>query len=137
VLHYVLSSTQGNTKTLKPWLTEPVYRKLSAGTSNADCCCCGGGFLFASHQQTASCSVGTEIRARKEDGIEFDANILELDENQIIFRFLEDGGPVIVVVYMVQQINCIRKKGEIVEVSCMVECGCGAVRCGAVGEAVG
>jgi hypothetical protein len=113
-----------------------VYRKLSAGTSNADCCYGGGGggLLFAS-LQTASFSVRAEIRARKEDGIEFDANILELDENQIIFRFLEDGGPVIVVVYMVQQINCIRKKGEIVEVSCMVECGwwvlCG---CRAAGE---
>ena len=78
---------EGNTKLLKPWLTEAVYRKLAA-----------------------------EILQRKQDGIEVDANILELDENQIILRFLEDGGPVIVVVYMVQQINCIRKKGEIVEV---------------------
>lgn len=79
----------GNTAALKPWLGEGVYNKLAA-----------------------------DIRTRKHDGIVFDTNILDIDENQIIMRFLENGGPVIVVVYMVQQINCIRnKKGEIIEVS--------------------
>jgi predicted lipid-binding transport protein (Tim44 family) len=77
----------GDTKALRPWLAEGVYNKLAA-----------------------------DIRLRKADGITFDPNILEIDENQVMMRFLEDGGPVIVVVYMVQQINCIRKKGEIVEV---------------------
>ena len=78
----------GNTSALKPWLAEGVYNKLAA-----------------------------DIRARKHDGIVFDATILDIDENQIIMRFLENGGPVIVVVYMVQQINCIRnRKGEITEV---------------------
>jgi len=34
------------------------------------------------------------------------------------FRLSENSGPVIVVVYMVQQINCIRNKaGDIIEVS--------------------
>lgn len=48
----------------------------------------------------------------------FDPNVLEVDENQIIIRLLDGEGPVIVVVYMVQQINCIKNKaGEIVEVS--------------------
>ncbi|KAJ1383319.1 hypothetical protein B484DRAFT_22466 [Ochromonadaceae sp. CCMP2298] len=48
-------------------------------------------------------------------------------------RFREDGGAVIVVVYMVQQLHCVRnKKGEILEVSvwlcCLgVLCGCVAV----------
>lgn len=78
---------QGDTKSLRPWLGEGVYNKLAA-----------------------------EIRARKGDGIKFDSNILDIEENQIVLRFLENGGPVIVVVYMVQQINCVRnKKDEIVE----------------------
>jgi len=76
----------GNTSTLKPWMGEAVYNKLAA-----------------------------DIRARKHDGITFDTNILDIDENQMILRYLENGSPVIVCVYMVQQINCIRKKGEIVE----------------------
>ena len=79
---------EGDTKALKPWLTEGVYARLSA-----------------------------EIRARKADGIVFDSNILEIDENAVVLKFLENGGAVILVVYMVQQINCIRnKKGEVVEV---------------------
>lgn len=80
---------QGNTTALKPWLGEAVYNKLAA-----------------------------DIRTRKHDGIVFDANLLDIDENQVIMRYLENGSPVIVVVYMVQQINCIRnRKGEIIEVS--------------------
>jgi len=78
----------GNTSALKPWLGEAVYNKLAA-----------------------------DIRTRKHDGIVFDTNILDIDENQILVRFLENNAPVIVVVYMVQQINCIRnRKGEIIEV---------------------
>eukprot|EP01032_Pedospumella_encystans_P021883 gene21883-24814_t len=77
----------GNTSALKPWLGEAVYNKLAA-----------------------------DIRTRKHDGIVFDTNILDIDENQILVRFLENNAPVIVVVYMVQQINCIRnRKGEIIE----------------------
>ena len=79
---------EGDTKALKPWLTEGVFARLSA-----------------------------EIRARKADGIVFDSNILEIDENAVVLKFLENGGAVILVVYMVQQINCIRnKKGEVIEV---------------------
>lgn len=82
----------GDTKALKPWLGEAVYSKLAA-----------------------------DIRARKHDGIVFDHNILEIDETQLVMKFLESGNPVIVVVYMVQQINCIRnRKGEIIEVSTAV-----------------
>ena len=79
----------GNTSALKPWLGEAVYNKLAA-----------------------------DIRTRKHDGIVFDTNILDIDENQMMVRYLENGAPVIVGVYMVQQINCIRnRKGEIIEVS--------------------
>lgn len=78
---------EGDLKTLKPWLGEAVYNKLAA-----------------------------DIRTRKNDKIVFDANILNIDENQVIMRYLDDNGPVIVCIYMVQQINCIRKNGEIIEV---------------------
>ena len=78
---------EGDSKSLKPWLTEGVFSRLSA-----------------------------EIRARKADGIVFDSNILEMDENAVILRFLENGGAVILVVYMVQQINCIRnREGTVIE----------------------
>jgi import inner membrane translocase subunit TIM44 len=79
----------GNTSALKPWLGEAVYNKLAA-----------------------------DIRTRKHDGIKFDVNVLDIDENQMILKYMESGSPVIVVVYMVQQINCIRnRKDEIIEVS--------------------
>jgi len=79
---------QGDTIFLKKWLTEGVYSKLSA-----------------------------DIRIRKQDGYIFDSNILEVDERQLILKILEDSSPVIVAVYMVQQINCIKnRQGEIVEV---------------------
>ena len=79
---------------------------------------------------------------RKADGITFDTNVLEIDENTTIIRYpdielgactcriylivvfclifvslLEGEGAVVVVIYMVQQINCIRnKEGDIIEV---------------------
>ena len=56
-----------------------------------------------------------DIKLREDDKIEFDANILDIDENQLEMKYREDIGPVVVCVYMVQQINCIRKKGEIIE----------------------
>jgi import inner membrane translocase subunit TIM44 len=80
---------RGDTAALKPWLGEAVYNKLAA-----------------------------DIRVRKTDGYVFDSNLLGIDENQMIMKLVEGGSPVIVVVYMVQQINCIKnRKGEIVEVS--------------------
>lgn len=40
---------------------------------------------------------------------------------QMIVQYLEDFGPVIVGIYMVQQINCVKnRKGEVIEVSCWV-----------------
>ena len=81
----------GDIKSLKPVCGEAVYNKLSA-----------------------------DIRARKADGLKFDSNLLSIDQNQLILKLVEETGPVIVGVYMVQQINCIRnRKGEIVEVCCL------------------
>ncbi len=83
----------GDIRELKPWCGEAVYHKLAA-----------------------------DIRARKADGIVFDSNILSIDENQLIFKLVEDMGPVIVAIYMVQQINCIRnKEGEIIEVCVKID----------------
>ena len=53
-----------------------------------------------------------DIKLREDDRIEFDSNILDIDENVIQMKYMEDNGPVIVCVYMVQQINCIRKGKE-------------------------
>lgn len=79
---------EGDTRSLKPWLTEGVFSRLSA-----------------------------EIRARKKDGIVIDSNILDIDENTVMLRFLETGEAAILVIYMVQQINCIRNTaGEVIEV---------------------
>ena len=78
---------EGNSTALKQWLKEGVHNKLSA-----------------------------EIRLRKQDGIVFDPNILDIDENQIIIKHLENEGAVIVGIYTVQQIHCVRnRKGEIME----------------------
>lgn len=82
----------GDTMVLKPWLTEAVYSKLAA-----------------------------DISTRKHDGFVFDSNLLQVDENALIVQYLEEVGPVIVGVYMVQQINCVKnRKGEIVEVSAVM-----------------
>lgn len=76
----------GDTKVLKPWLSESTYNKLAA-----------------------------DIKARKQDGIVFDPNIIDIEQNNLICRMVEVG-PVIMIVYMVQQINCIRnRKNEIIE----------------------
>lgn len=78
---------EGDLKTLKPLLGEAVYNKLAA-----------------------------DIRTRKSDGISIDTNVLDIDEAQILIRYLEHEGPIVLVVYMVQQINCIRNRaGEIIE----------------------
>lgn len=78
----------GDTKALKPWLSEGVYSKLAA-----------------------------DIRTRKHDGISFDTNILNFDETQVLMKFTDSGAPAVIITYMVQQIHCVRnRKGEIIEV---------------------
>ena len=79
----------GDLKTLRSWLGEAVYNKLAA-----------------------------EIRLRKSEGIILSSTLLNIDENLLKMRYLEEVGPVIVVVYMVQQIYCAKnREGEIIEVS--------------------
>lgn len=79
---------EGDIKVLKQWLGEAVYNKLAA-----------------------------DISTRKHDGYAVNGNVLHVDENALIVQYLEEMGPVIVGIYMVQQINCIKnRKGEIVEV---------------------
>ena len=80
---------EGKTKVLEPFCKEAVYKKLAS-----------------------------EIRLRKGDGIVFDPNILDIDENQILVKYLDNEGAVIVGVYTVQQIHCVKnRKGEIIDVS--------------------
>lgn len=83
----IQSHLKGDLKVLKQWMGEAVYSKLAA-----------------------------DIRMRKMEGITIDTNILDIEENQFIMKHLESGETVIVTVYMVQQIHCVRNKaGEIVE----------------------
>eukprot|EP00981_Chlorochromonas_danica_P006041 scaffold1263_cov170-Ochromonas_danica.AAC.5 len=78
---------EGDIKVLKQWLGEAVYNKLAA-----------------------------DIATRKHDGYAVNGNVLHVDENALIVQYLEEMGPVIVGIYMVQQINCVKnRKGEIVE----------------------
>ena len=80
---------EGDIKALEPYTKEAVFKKLAS-----------------------------EIRLRKGDGIVFDPNILDIDENQILVKYLENEGAVIVGIYTVQQIHCVKnRKGEIVDVS--------------------
>ena len=79
---------EGNIKALEPYTREAVFKKLSS-----------------------------EIRLRKGDGIVFDPNILDIDENQVLVKYLENEGAIIVGIYTVQQIHCVKnRKGEIVDV---------------------
>lgn len=82
----------GDTKLLKEWCSEAVYSKLSA-----------------------------DIRTRKHDGLVFNDNILNVEEAQHQLKISEqDNVPFIVCTYQVQQINCIKKRGEIIEVSAAI-----------------
>lgn len=81
---------KGNPRVLRKWMGEAVYNKLNA-----------------------------EITQRKAEGIQLDENILAIEEANIVNVSYEEGtgqSPIIVLQFMVQQIHCIRKNGEIVEV---------------------
>ena len=56
-----------------------------------------------------------DIKIRQSDKIEFDPNILDIDESRVEMKLMDGTGPVILAIYMVQQINCIRKNGEVIE----------------------
>lgn len=79
----------GDLKTLREWCGEAAYQRLAA-----------------------------DIRTRKNDNLVFNDTILNVDEMQALFKVNEqDNNPYIVCHYQVQQINCIKKRGEIIEVS--------------------
>lgn len=81
---------KGNPRVLKRWTGEALYNKLNA-----------------------------EITQRKSEGIQLDEHILAIEEANVINVAYEEGAgqsPIIVLQFMVQQIHCIRKNGEIVEV---------------------
>jgi hypothetical protein len=59
--------------------------------------------------------LSNDINTRKSDKVTFETKMVDLDENLVVMKFLESGAPVIVCMYMVQQINVIRKDGEVVE----------------------
>ena len=56
-----------------------------------------------------------DIKQRKDDKVEFESKMIDLDESQVVMKFLESGSPVMVCMYMVQQINVIKKDGEIID----------------------
>lgn len=81
----------GKINQLKPWLAEGVFRRIAA-----------------------------EITARKQEGVQIDTSVLGIMNSEILAvepDELEKGSPIIVLHFMCQQINCVRKKedGSIVE----------------------
>jgi import inner membrane translocase subunit TIM44 len=82
---------EGRIKELKPSLGEAVYNRLAA-----------------------------EARARKKEGVYVDTNVLAIMNSEILSctpDTVNKGSPIIMVHFMCQQINCVRKKdtGEVVE----------------------
>jgi len=82
---------EGKIKELKPTLGEAVYNRLAA-----------------------------EARARKKEGVYVDTNVLGIMNAEILSctpDHVNKGSPLIMVHFMCQQINCVKKKkdGEIVE----------------------
>jgi len=82
---------EGRIKELQPTLGESVYNRMAA-----------------------------ESRVRKKEGVYVDTNVLSIMNSDIVScnpDYVNRGSPIIVLHYMCQQINCVRKKktGEIVE----------------------
>mmetsp|Transcript_9017 Transcript_9017/g.12835 ORF Transcript_9017/g.12835 Transcript_9017/m.12835 type:complete len:499 (+) Transcript_9017:190-1686(+) len=82
---------EGRIKELKPMLGESVYNRLAA-----------------------------EARTRKKEGVYVDTNVLQIFNSDILSinpDTVNKGSPIIVIHFMCQQINCVRKKKthEIVE----------------------
>mmetsp|Transcript_31198 Transcript_31198/g.93535 ORF Transcript_31198/g.93535 Transcript_31198/m.93535 type:complete len:210 (-) Transcript_31198:600-1229(-) len=77
---------EGRIKELKPWLGESVYNRLAA-----------------------------EMRARKKEGVYIDTHVLSIMNSEILAcepDMVEKGSPIILLHYMCQQINCVRKKED-------------------------
>lgn len=81
----------GKINQLKPWMSEGVFQRIAA-----------------------------EITARKQEGVQIDTHVLAIMNSEILAVEPDEvnkGSPIIVLHYMCQQINCVRKKkdGTIVE----------------------
>ena len=81
----------GKINQLKPWLGESVFQRIAA-----------------------------EITARQQEGVQIDTRVLGIMNSEILAvepDEVEKGSPIIVLHFMCQQINCVRKKedGTIVE----------------------
>ncbi|KAL3914794.1 MAG: hypothetical protein SGILL_005952, partial [Bacillariaceae sp.] len=81
----------GKINQLKPWLADGVFNRIAA-----------------------------EITARKQEGVQIDTHVLGIMNSEILAvepDVVNKGSPIIVLHFMCQQINCVRKKkdGEIVE----------------------
>lgn len=75
---------EGRIKELEPWLGESVYNRLAA-----------------------------EVRARKKEGVKIDTNVLAIMNAEIMTCEPDEvnkGSPIILIHFMCQQINCVRKK---------------------------
>jgi import inner membrane translocase subunit TIM44 len=82
---------EGRINQLKPWLGESVFKRLAA-----------------------------EMKAREAEGVQIDTHVLAIMNSEIVAvepDVVNKGSPIIVLHFMCQQINCVRKKsdGEIVE----------------------
>jgi hypothetical protein len=72
-------------------------------------------FLRAHCGEACFAKLSNDIKTRAADKVTFESKMVDLDENFASLKFLESGAPVIVCMYMVQQINIIRKDGEIID----------------------
>jgi len=82
---------KGKINQLKPWLGEGVFQRIAA-----------------------------EITARQQEGVEVDTHVLAIMNSEILAVDRDEvnkGSPIIVLHFMCQQINCVRKKedGSVVE----------------------
>lgn len=82
---------EGRINQLKPWLGEGVFKRLAA-----------------------------EMKAREQEGTQIDTHVLGIMNSEILAiepDEVEKGSPIILLHFMCQQINCVRRKkdGEIVE----------------------
>jgi mitochondrial import inner membrane translocase subunit TIM44 len=77
---------KGKINQLKPWLADGVFQRIAA-----------------------------EITARKQEGVQIDTHVLGIMNSEILAvepDEINKGSPIIVLHFMCQQINCVRKKGD-------------------------
>lgn len=66
--------------------------------------------------ESVQSTINADIEARKKDGFYVDKNILNFEEHEMRVKLVEDHGPIMIGVYRVEQLNCVRNaKDEIIE----------------------